>query len=152
MTTPTWQDEVHRAAALYDNKDFAGAEKIFVDICNRPDVGQADKAIMGLNLANVREQMGSIDGALLAFDDARIQSLQHFLFVQQSRAVFLIRVGRYDDAVKLIEELLRSDALNADGRKACEENLAIARQHGGASPSANPIGPVKYKEAPHSTW
>lgn len=163
MDKPTWQEECHRAAALFDGGDAAGAEKIYVKICGDedPTLDNVSKSMMLLNLAKVRETLKNHDGVMEAFREAGKLSLQQYLYIRQTEAVFLVNAGRYAEGAALFEELLKSDALNADGRDACTSNLAIARQYlsgkaptapgtGPAGPSAQP-GQARFTEAPRQT-
>lgn len=163
MEKSTWQDECRRAAALFDGGDAAGAEKIFVQICGDedPTLDNVSRSMMLLNLAKVRETLKNYDGVMEAFREAGKLSLQQYLYIRQTEAVFLVNAGRYAEGAALFEELLKSDALNADGRDACTGNLAIARQYlaggataaSGAGPavsSAQP-GQARFTEAPRQT-
>lgn len=151
MSTATnWHDDCHRAAALFEQGDHAGAADLFRQICARPDVGQSDKALMFINLATICEKMGRHDQAIQAFDDARAQSLQCYFYVEQSRAVFLIRTGRSAEAIPLIENLLRHPALTGDYRVGCEENLRIARQHAAAGTRPDSDG-ARFAETPRAS-
>jgi tetratricopeptide (TPR) repeat protein len=149
-TAVNWHDDCRLAAEMFEKGDHAGAAALFRGICARADVGQSDKALMYINLATVGEKLGRHDEALAAFDDARAQSLQAYFYVQQSRAVFLIRIGRAVEAIPLIEELLKHAALTGDYRVGCEENLRIARQHAAAGTKPD-AGTAKFSEAARAT-
>ncbi|MBX3395306.1 MAG: hypothetical protein KF841_08055 [Phycisphaerae bacterium] len=150
MTQTDWRQECHRAAALFDQNDPAAAAAIFEDICARPELGQSDRALMFVNLATIYAAMNRFDDTMAAFDNARRNALQVYLFVEQSKAVTLIRQGRSKDAIPIIEQLLANDALTGDYRTACEENLKLARQHaaGGGRP---PGDGARYSEAPRQS-
>ncbi|MBK8270045.1 MAG: tetratricopeptide repeat protein [Planctomycetes bacterium] len=148
MSTTSWTDECHRAAALFDAGDHKGALTVFLDICGRSDLNPSGRAMMFLNVATTHEKMGQHVEAMQAFDHARIWSLQQYMFVEQSRAVYLIRVGRNGEAIELIEHLLKQDSLMPESRAACESNLQIARQNATGAPAE---GTVRFSEAPRST-
>lgn len=150
MSTPetTWQDDCHRAAAVFEAGDHQGALDIFNSICSRADVDPTMKAMMYINVATTQEKMGKHDESMKAYDQARVCSLQQYLYVEQSRVVYLIRVGRFNEAITLIEYLLKHDSLTADARAACETNLTIARQNTKAPPVP---GATRYSEAPRAT-
>ncbi len=151
-TAANWHDDCRLAAEMFEKGDHAGAAAMFRGICARTDLGQTDKALMYINLATVCEKMGRHDDALKAFDEARAQSLQCYFYVQQSRGVFLIRVGRSAEAIPLFEDLLRNPALTGDYRVGSEENLRLARQHAaaGTKPDAGGSG-AKFAETPRAS-
>ncbi len=156
MTTTHWNDDLSRAAALFSSGDFNASVKIFEDICTRPELTPTDRSYMYLNLATNYESLKRYSDADKALDEAGVCALQNYLFVEQTRAVYLIRVGRSAEAVTVIEQLLKNKALSADGRAACEENLKIARQYAksGGAPTLNAASAdaakVRYTEAPHT--
>lgn len=157
MTKTHWNDDLNRAADLFTKEDYNASVKIFEDICARPELSPTERSYMFLNLATNYERLKRYSDADKALDDAGDCALQNYLFVEQSRAVYLIRVGRSAEAVPLIEQILRNKALSADGRAACEENLNIARQYaksGGVPsfdvPPSVDTAKVRYTEAPQT--
>lgn len=159
MSQPTWQDECHRAAALFNTNDFAGASEIFQAICNRPDIDQASKSLIYLNVAHCQEKQSNHAQVMKAFDDARAVSLQHYFYVEQSRGVYLARVGAYQEALAIFEHLLKYPQLTGDYRKGCEENVAFIRSQSKAPSSGKTPAPVpaptstaRFTEAPRATF
>lgn len=127
----TWQDRVHEAAQLFEKGEYARAAEIFEEVIANEELEQTDRAIMYLNLATAYDKLGSKLKVLKAYESAAGWALHPYVFVETTRAQWLLSNGQPNDAAAIFEKLLTLHGLTAEQRKRAEENLREVRKRAG---------------------
>ena len=124
----SWDHLLRQAAEHFEAGNFQAAAELFYQICNDIQIPAGERAYMCMNLALTYDKMGLVQEAADSYQFAVTLALQPLMFVQTTRATYLIEHGRAAEAIAIIEELLSLEALSPEDRAACEQNLAEARR------------------------
>jgi hypothetical protein len=119
-------DEITRAAALFESGDLGAAAEVFKRLCEDERLPEPQRAIAAVNLAVTYDRMGHVDHAVATHAYAAGVATEPYAFAQESRAAYLHKVGRVDEAVAVWRHLLDLEFLPANRAAAIRHNLATA--------------------------
>lgn len=119
-------DEISRAAALFESGDLNGAAEAFKRLCETETIGAGGRAIAAVNLAVTYDKMGHVDHAIAAHEYGASIATGDYAFAQESRAAYLHKVGRADEAIAIWRHLLDLEFLPQNRTDAVRHNLAVA--------------------------
>jgi tetratricopeptide (TPR) repeat protein len=123
----SWTERCHEAAALFEQGEYSRAAAIFEEICADESIGQSDRAMMYLNLARTCEKLGSKLRVIKAYEQAASLAISTYLYVQTTRAQWLLSSGQPREALAVLEQLSGLDGIVGDQRKRLDENIQAAR-------------------------
>jgi tetratricopeptide (TPR) repeat protein len=121
-------DEITRAANLFNEGKYTEAAEIFLRLCERADAPSDERAFMGANLATTYDKLGDTARAADTYQYAAGMAMRSYVQVQELRAAYLFEHARKDDAIAVWEHLLSLDLLMPDRQEIIRHNLNVAVQ------------------------
>lgn len=124
---PTWQDEMTRAANLFESGNLADAAAIFKRLCEREDLSNGVRAMLAHNLATTYDRMGHPEHAISTHEYGVSLAMRDYVFAQQNRAAYLAGIKRADEAIAIWEQLLTLDFLADQSADTIRRNIDTVR-------------------------
>jgi hypothetical protein len=120
-------DEITHAAGLFEAGKLAEAAEIFKRLCEQEDASTPGRMIAAHNLAVTYDKMGHPDHAVATHEYGVGLVTSDYAFAQESRAEYLHRIGRIDDAIAVWQHLSTLEFLSEEKAARVRHNLAVAR-------------------------
>ena len=119
-------DEITRGAQLFEAGKLSEAAEVFKRLAEMEELGRTGRAIAAVNLAVTYDKMGHTDHAVATYEYGVGVVVSDYLFAQENRAAYLLKIGRVDDAIGVWEHLLDLDFVPQERADAYRKNLDIA--------------------------
>lgn len=117
----------HQAAQLAEQEQYAEALTQFQALTTS-DISDIDKAMTYNNIAFVLEKLGKEQEALASYDKGISYERMHSrFFVTEQKAAYLARLGRYQESLRLYEELLTKRFLQEEDKYRIRHNIQMLR-------------------------
>lgn len=117
---------MQQGAVLFESGQLQEAADIFRRLCEQADLPSSHRAVNAVNLATVYDKMGHVDHAVAMHDYCVGLSVDPYVWAQNARAQYLLKIGRVEDAIGVWQHLTDLEFLPADRAEAVRNGLDLA--------------------------